>query len=235
MGKADDLSHMFVPNVRVGAWNAPRPRRPTRSEPWLNESGEEIGVQYVYDGNAITNNLKEALQFLAECEPYCISCATQFMDYIQKFCTENCSVPCMMSPLAVLPVEEKLIDKDGRIMLLTRDYAAFAAKYPTYVQDERYVLVGLQDTDAFGPEAVAGSVVDTVFAEEAIERTVERAIAAEPKRVVAIIFECTEVPQHANYLRKMFDLPVYDVIATCNLTFSAKMPRNDYDSATLYG
>merc|ERR1711865_225748 len=65
-GRARDPLHMFVPNRRSGPWNAPRPRRPSRIEPWLDEKGAEIGVQYIYESALVLTYLKESLQLLDE-------------------------------------------------------------------------------------------------------------------------------------------------------------------------
>merc|ERR1712182_137230 len=97
---------------------------------------------------------------------------------------------------------------------------AFSESYDSLIKshweiskDGRILLVGLEDTCAFGPEATAGAVVDSVQAAEANVAEVQKAMdGAAPKRVLATLSECFELPGYTNALRQHFECPVYDAI-----------------------
>ena len=44
-----DARHLFRPNGRGGADNEPRPRKPSRTEDLLDDSGAVVGTRYIYD------------------------------------------------------------------------------------------------------------------------------------------------------------------------------------------
>lgn len=240
-GRAREDKHLFVPSCRASPWNAVRPRRPTRTEPWLDESGNDIGVQYIYDSATILNNLREALELLKEeCNVYCISGACSFMADIQRFCVDNTKLPCLMSSLQLLPMVDMQTPRDSYIMIVTANSATFSEKYNSLInsnwgiaKDERILLVGLQDTSAFGAEASAGEIISCDQAAESIVAVVRKAIEdAQPKRVLAILAECTEMPGYTNALRQSFECPVYDSITMCNISINAMAPRENYSDNT---
>lgn len=244
-GHARDIGHMFVPSRRAGPWNAPRPRRPTRTEPWLSESGADIGVQYIYDSATVMTYLKEALLLLEEeCNVYCITSACGFMANLQQFCAQHSKVPCLMSAgIHLLPMVDTLTPRDSYILVLSMNSEVFSAKYDSLIQshwdinkDSRLLVVGLQDTPAFGPDATAGSILNCEQAVEAIVAEARKAIdAAKPKGVLAILSECTELPGYTNALRREFQCPVYDAITACNMLINARAPREDYSFDSSYG
>jgi hypothetical protein len=243
-GKARDPSHLFVPSRRPGPWNAQRPRRPTRTEPWLDENGVEIGVQYIYESATVMTYLKESLQLLQdECNVDCISSACGFAANLQEFSSRNSKVPCLMSSLHLLPLVDMMTARGSYILLLTSNSAAFAEKYESLVKshwgidkDSRILLVGLQDTHAFNGDAIPGAIVDCEKAKDSIVAEVRKAIeAAKPKEIGAIVSECFELPGYTNALRQHFDCPVYDAITSCNILINSRAPREDYSNDPCYG
>eukprot|EP00747_Dinoflagellata_sp_TGD_P197500 gnl/TRDRNA2_/TRDRNA2_68931_c0_seq2.p1 gnl/TRDRNA2_/TRDRNA2_68931_c0~~gnl/TRDRNA2_/TRDRNA2_68931_c0_seq2.p1 ORF type:complete len:471 (+),score=79.80 gnl/TRDRNA2_/TRDRNA2_68931_c0_seq2:71-1483(+) len=243
-GREGDPTHMYIPNRRGGARNQPRPRRPTRTERWLDATGREIGVQYIYDSHTVCKNVIEALKELETvCEVDCISSACGFMGNVQKLCAENCSVPCLMSSLELLPLCDMIAPHGTAVIVLTANSAAFNENYDELVRPSwkilrngRLEIVGLQHAEGFGEEVSAGTTVDVDRAMHTIVSEVRAAIdRLRPKRVAAILSECTELPGYTNTLRSAFNLPVYDAITACNILLHSLVPREEYKSHASYG
>lgn len=235
-GKPPDASHLFVPCRRGGPWNVPRPRRPTRTEPWLGEDGQEVGVQYIYDGSTVGKHLVDAIMLLHdECKVDCICGASGFMSDLQTVCEATLPVPFASSFLS-LPFAHCMTPRDSHILVLTTSSTLFSQKYDEFIKphwnipkDGRILVVGLQDVDGF-QDSIAGCTVDAAEVAESIVDEVKKAIQeVHPKAVKAILSECTEVPLYTNILRERFDCPVYDAITTCSMVFSASVARDGYD------
>lgn len=224
-GKASDPEHLFIPNRRTGASNAPRQREPTRTEPWY-EDGVEVGVNYIYESDTLLVHLRRALVELAEEGVQAISGACGFMSDIQHLTAmilndagHKTYIGCLMSSLSLLTlVNQTSACGDGRcVLVVTANSDAFEQYYdelilPSWgVPRDKVVLVGLQHVHGFGEEVAAGTTVDPEKAEAGIIAAVGAAISAQEeagREPAVILSECTELPGYTNALRQAFHLPV---------------------------
>jgi len=243
-GHEGDPSHMFIPNRRGGPKDRPRPRRPTRKEPWI-ENGKVIGVQYIYDSDTMLNNLRQCIAELErDCKVDCITAACGFMANVQKVCAESAKVPVLTSSLNLLPIIDMMTSKDDIILVLTANSDSFKANYDELIKPSwgiaksRLELVGLQNVDGFGDEVAAGTTVDVDVAEENICQAVQAKIQSLQSmrlHVGTILSECTELPGYTNTLRSRFNMPVFDAVTAANVLLNGLIPRDEYENEASYG
>jgi len=241
-GKEGDSNHMFIPNRRGGPRDQPRPRKPSRTEPWI-EKGSQIGVCYIYDSATLMRNLHDCVDVLVDqCKVDCITSACGFMANTQSTVASVSPVPCLMSSLNLLPIIDLMSAKEAIILVLTANSHSFADNYSELIKPEwdiprsRIQLVGLQDVEGFGEEVAAGTTVDVDEAEENISKKVGATIEhLKPKRVSCILSECTELPGYTNTLRLHFDIPVFDAITAANVVLNGLIPRDQYTNDASYG
>ena len=243
-GSKDNPNHVFVPNRRPGASNQPRPRQPSRTEDWLDESGAVIGVSYIYDSKTILANIVAAMKKLeTECGVQCIVSACGFMSNLQRFCATHATVPVLLSSLELLPLVSTCCgDKginDHKILVITASDEAFNANYdelvkPDWRMSDDVLVVGLDDVEGFGDEVKFGTTVDVVLAEKNILAKVQEAIKNSAVPVRAIVSECTELPGYTNVLRRSCKLPVYDAVTVASMLIAAVKVRECYAQHAMY-
>lgn len=241
-GKMGDANHMFIPNRRGGPKDQPRPREPTRTEPWI-ENGKEIGVQYIYDSDTLKKNLRKCTQELIhDCNVDCITSACGFMANVQKLIAEISTKPCLMSSLNLLPMIHLMSAPKSRIIVMTANSTSFADNYRELIRPawdiprSRIELVGLQHVEGFGEEVAQGTTVDVDEAEENIVKAIGAKIESlKPVKVSCILSECTELPGYTNTLRHRFGLPVFDAITAANVLLNGLCPRMEYTNEASYG
>jgi len=241
-GNMGDSNHMFIPNRRGGPKDQPRPRKPSRTEPWM-DNGKQIGVKYIYDSDTLIANLRRCVKELyEECHVDCITSACGFMANTQKLIAELSTVPCLMSSLNLLPIIDLMSANDTIILILTANSVSFADNYRELVRPSwdiprsRIELVGLQDVEGFGEEVAAGTTVDVDEAEENIVKAVGLKIEhLKPTKVSCILSECTELPGYTNTLRERFNMPVFDAITAANVLLNGLIPREEYTNDATYG
>lgn len=241
-GQAGDKNHMFIPNRRGGPKDQPRPRQPSRTEPWI-ENGEQIGITYVYDSDLMMKNLKQCIMELVEdCKIHCITSACGFMANVQDLLCDLSPVPCLMSSLTLLPIVHLMTPKGATILVLTANSESFSDNYDELIRPEwgipkdRISLVGLQNIEGFGDAVSSGTTVDVDLAEDGICNTVAtRVEELKPAKVSCIVSECTELPGYTNALRSRFKMPVFDAVTAANVLLNGLIPRDEYDNDASYG
>jgi len=241
-GREGDANHMFIPNRRGGPKDQPRPRQPSRTEPWIH-AGAQIGVQYIYDSDTVMKNLNRCVvELVQDCKIDCVTSACGFMANVQKVVAEASPVPCLMSSLNLLPIIDLMSANDTIILILTANSVSFADNYRELVRPSwdiprsRIELVGLQDVEGFGEEVAAGTTVDVDEAEENIVKAVGLKIEhLKPTKVSCILSECTELPGYTNTLRERFNMPVFDAITAANVLLNGLIPREEYTNDASYG
>lgn len=241
-GREGDANHMFIPNRRGGPKDQPRPRKPSRTEPWM-ENGSQIGVIYIYDSDTLMANLRQCVtELVQDCNVDCVTSACGFMANIQKIVAEVSPVPCLMSSVNLLPIIDLMSAKESIILVLTANSNSFADNYRELIKPSwdiprsRIELVGLQDVEGFGDEVAAGTTVDVDEAEENIVKAVGVKIDhLKPTKVSCILSECTELPGYTNTLRHRFNMPVFDAITAANVLLNGLIPRDEYTNDASYG
>mmetsp|Transcript_78066 Transcript_78066/g.148341 ORF Transcript_78066/g.148341 Transcript_78066/m.148341 type:complete len:466 (-) Transcript_78066:113-1510(-) len=241
-GREGDANHMFIPNRRGGPKDQPRPRQPSRTEPWIH-AGAQIGVQYIYDSDTVMKNLNRCVvELVQDCKIDCVTSACGFMANVQKVVAEASPVPCLMSSLNLLPIIDLMCADNAIILVLTASSVCFEDNYQKLVcpswglPRSRIELVGLQDVEGFGEEVAAGTTVDVDEAEENIVKAVGLKIEhLKPTKVSCILSECTELPGYTNTLRERFNMPVFDAITAANVLLNGLIPREEYTNDATYG
>lgn len=241
-GKMGDSNHMYIPNRRGGPKDQPRPRKPSRTEPWI-EGGTQVGVQYIYDSETVMENLQQTIRdIVQDCRVDCITSACGFMANVQNLFSNLSPVPCLMSSLTLLPIVEMMAAKGSVILVLTANSQSFSENYTELIKPSwdiprsRVELVGLQNVEGFGDEVAAGTTVDVDDAEENIVKEVAATIEKlKPMKVSCILSECTELPGYTNTLRDRFTMPVFDAITAANVLLNGLIPRDEYENDASYG
>jgi hypothetical protein len=241
-GKMGDSNHMYIPNRRGGPKDQPRPRKPSRTEPWI-ENGSQVGVSYIYESALIMDNLRQCVaELVQDCNVHCITSACGFMANVQTFFGNLCPVPCLLSSLELLPVIELMAAPKTVVVVLTANSESFAENYTELIKPSwdiprsRIELVGLQHVEGFGHEVAMGTTVDCEIAEENIVKAVAATIEKlKPTKVSCILSECTELPGYTNTLRSRFTVPVFDAITAANVLLNGLVPRNEYGHDAKYG
>mmetsp|Transcript_160817 Transcript_160817/g.296543 ORF Transcript_160817/g.296543 Transcript_160817/m.296543 type:complete len:475 (-) Transcript_160817:28-1452(-) len=241
-GNMGDSNHMFIPNRRGGPKDQPRPRQPSRTEPWI-EDGKQIGVNYIYESNVLIQNFRRCVQELVQdCNVNCITSACGFMANTQKFASSISSVPCLMSSLELLPMMHMMSSPGDKIIVMTADDGSFSDAYDQLIRPEwnipksRIELVGLQHVEGFGAEVAHGTTVDVKEAEGNIVKAIAARIESlKPVRVACLLSECTELPGYTNTLREKFGFPVFDAISAAQTLLHGIMPRDEYTHKASYG
>lgn len=241
-GQMGDSNHMYIPNRRGGPKDQPRPRKPSRTEPWI-EGGTQIGVQYIYDSETVMENLKQSIfDIVRDCKVDCITSACGFMANVQTLFSNLSPVPCLMSSLTLLPIIEMMAAKGSIILVLTANSQSFSENYTELIKPSwdiprsRVELVGLQNCEGFGDQVAHGTTVDVDEAEENIVKAVAATIEKlKPARVSCILSECTELPGYTNTLRERFTMPVFDAITAANVLLNGLIPRDEYANEATYG
>jgi len=241
-GKMGDSNHMYIPNRRGGPKDQPRPRRPSRTEPWI-EGGSQIGVLYIYDSETVMENLRQSIiDIVQDCKVDCITSACGFMANVQTLFSNLSPVPCLMSSLTLLPIVDMMAAKGNIILVLTANSQSFSENYTELIKPSwdiprsRIELVGLQNCEGFGDEVAHGTTVDCDLAEENIVKEVAKTIEKlKPAKVSCILSECTELPGYTNTLRDRFTMPVFDAITAANVLLNGLIPRDEYSNEASYG
>jgi len=241
-GNMGDSNHMFIPNRRGGPKDQPRPRKPSRTEPWM-DNGKQIGVKYIYDSDTLIANLRRCVkELIEECHVDCVTSACGFMANTQQLIAELSSVPCLMSSLNLLPMIHLMSQPTARIIVMTANSKSFSDNYKELIRPSwdiprsRIELVGLQHVEGFGDEVAQGTTVDVDEAEENIVKTIGAKIEAlKPVKVACILSECTELPGYTNTLRHAFGLPVFDAITAANVLLNGLIPREEWSNEASYG
>mmetsp|Transcript_36828 Transcript_36828/g.67015 ORF Transcript_36828/g.67015 Transcript_36828/m.67015 type:complete len:466 (-) Transcript_36828:106-1503(-) len=241
-GREGDANHMFIPNRRGGPKDQPRPRQPSRTEPWIH-AGAQIGVQYIYDSDTVMKNLNRCVvELVQDCKIDCVTSACGFMANVQKVVAEASPVPCLMSSLNLLPMIHLMSQPTARIIVMTANSKSFSDNYKELIRPSwdiprsRIELVGLQHVEGFGDEVAQGTTVDVDEAEENIVKTIGAKIEAlKPVKVACILSECTELPGYTNTLRHAFGLPVFDAITAANVLLNGLIPREEWSNEASYG
>lgn len=232
-----DAAHLFVPNRRGGAANEPRPRKPSRTEDLLDDSGAVVGTRYVYDSATMLANIEAAMGTLHKtCGATCIASACGFMGNLQDFCAEHSPVPCIMSSLELLPLLSLLLpgkEDQRRIVVITANSDSFNENFSELVKPgwhvaDEVIILGLQDVDGFGDEVASGTTVDVETAAANILKKVREAMSSSSIPIKAIVSECTELPGYTNMLRAELRVPVFDAITAAGMLYNAIKPRAKY-------
>jgi hypothetical protein len=194
----------------------------------------------------VLENFKMAIKWL-EKEGACgITGDCGFMMAFQVIARRTAKVPVFMSSMVQCPMVSVSIDKYEKIMVMTANSATLKPQKDALlehcgfdVDEDRFVIVGLQDVPGFNAVA-EGKKVDVEFVTPGIVKLVKECIDKQPA-IRAIVAECTELPPYSDALRAATKLPVFDAITCCDFFISAyeDNPRfglnqwqNDWDGQT---
>jgi len=146
-----------------------------------------------------------------------------FMMYYQMYARAIAGTDCpvVMSSICQLKSISCAFNNDQEIIIMTANGANLMKmakhiidEYKVDLHDRNYHIVGCEHVDGF--EAVAnGTAVDTAKVEKGLVKLVKEKLKEFPK-VVAFLFECTELPAYSDAVRAETGLPVYDAITCCS-------------------
>lgn len=149
-----------------------------------------------------------------------------FMMAFQPIARQVATVPVFMSSMVQCPMISCAFDKFDKILILTANSATLKPQKDVLlshcgfnVDDDRFIIIGLQDVDGF--DAVAkGEKVDVERVTPGVVAKAKAVIKKNPS-IRAICLECTELPPYADALRKECKLPVFDAITNCDFFITA--------------
>lgn len=165
-----------------------------------------------------------AARRLVERGAVAISSTCGFSIRHQAAVAASVNVPVVMSSLLLLPALLRQLPRRGKIAVLTYDSA--------HCSDD---LLGIDDPGERARIVIGGIEGGKFWHDElkrpapptdvaAIENDVAACIArlrAEHPDIVAILFECAAFPAVAPAIRRIVNLPVYDITDVCRMTMAS--------------
>lgn len=191
-----------ISEVVAGAWV----RKIVRGEP-------ELESAYV-----------AAAKRLVEKGAVAISSTCGFTIRYQRAVAASVNVPVAMSSLLLLPLLLRQLPARAKIAVLTYDSTCLGEDLlgisnPT---ERGRVVIGGVEGGQFWQNEMKHPAVLTELAD--IEMDVAASIArlrAEHPEIAVILFECTAFPQVTTAMRRITELPIYDINTLCQLTFAS--------------
>lgn len=131
------------------------------------------------------------------------------------------NVPVATSTLLLLPALLGQLPSTSKIAILSADSRNSSERVHRIVdpnQRSRLVIGGIERGKLHQNEMKRPPVyTETADIEADVAACVSRLLAANPA-IAAILFECTAFPPVAPEIRRMTDLPVYDIAGLCRMT-----------------
>lgn len=182
-------------------------------------------------GSVVEGRFKEAITYLEEQGVNGITGDCGFMMNFQPLVRTITKLPVYMSSLCQLPAVTCAYGQKEKIAIFTANGTSLDPmrhlirdECGVDTQGERYIIVGCEGVEHFGPEVAAGDKVDTEKATPGIVKLAKETQYQHPN-VRAFLFECTELPQFSDAVRAATGLPVYDSI-TMSDSFMAGVTDN---------
>uniref|UniRef100_A0A6S9F8I0 Uncharacterized protein n=1 Tax=Heterosigma akashiwo TaxID=2829 RepID=A0A6S9F8I0_HETAK len=192
------------------------------------------GVVMRYDPAAVEEKMRTAVKKLTDAGVCGITADVGYSQQFQQSVSDMTSVPVMLSSLQQLSLIAHMYNfrtQSNKVLVLTANSSTFDPKamIPGEMPSEAVEIMGLQDL-LFGKWVAGGNsftrlAKDAYDAGASVQAAVEELSTAVQARkaqlegegggggrVVALVLECTELPQYANALRRRAGVPVYDAM-----------------------
>jgi len=177
----------------------------------------------------VKKHMKRAVDFLVNEKKVSVitgDCGFMFnyQDIIRNWANK---IPVVLSGLQQLSVLQSTFGKQEKIMVMTANGDSMRAGAFLKVMEEsgvamdRIVIVGCQDVEGFDAVAVGGKV-NFELVQPGIVKIAQKNIDKDSS-IVAILLECTELPQFADALRFNTKIPVFDAITGIEWMASSRM------------
>jgi len=182
----------------------------------------------------VKKHMKHAVEFLIKEKKVSVitgDCGFMFnyQDDVRRWAN---NIPVVLSGLQQLAVLQSTFGNQEKIMVMTangdsmRKGAFLKVMEESGVAMDRIVIVGCQDVKGF--DAVAkGEKVDFELVEPGIVEIAQKNLEKDSS-IVAILLECTELPQFADSLRFTTNKPVFDAITGVEWVASSRMNNTNF-------
>ncbi|ODM70418.1 hypothetical protein [Bradyrhizobium elkanii] len=174
----------------------------------------------------------------AALEPACVAAARRLVERGAVAITSDCgffirhqasvaaavNVPVAMSSLLLLPTLLRLLPLAAKLAVLTADSRHCGKDLlglNDSVEQARIVIGGIEG-GSYLPQAMKRPLPppDVSAIETDVVACIERLRAAHPE-IAAILFECTAFPLVAPSIRRITQLPIYDITSLCRLLIAS--------------
>jgi hypothetical protein len=196
--------------------------------PVIRETMDGVWVEYVVRGDpGLEPAFIAAARRLVERGAVAITCTCGFSIRQQRAVAAAVDVPVVNSSLLLLPLLLRQLAAKAKIAVLTYDSRQCTDDVIGIADpaDRARIVVGGIEGSKYWHDGMKRPLPPTDV--EAIERDVGARIAtlrAAHPEIAAILLECTAFPSVAEPMRRLTNLPVYDITDLCRMTM-ASVPR----------
>lgn len=184
-------------------------------------------VQSALITEEIKANLKKAVTELESKKVLGISSDCGFLLYLQEIVAEMTTIPVFMSSLSQMPLVKAVLPKESKVAVFTANKYSLKRNQERLfhycgfdVNDDRYIVVGLEDQPGFDAVRLGHRVDAKVMVESMLRVT--KIVMLNVPEIRAILFECSELPHYAPAMRRATQLPVFDIITLIDYIVTSK-------------
>lgn len=147
-----------------------------------------------------------------------------FNAIFQTALADAVKIPLFSSSLLQVPMVLKMLAKEQKIGILTADKACLTDQHFSSVgihNLSRICIEGIENTSEFSKirKDSNASFNDEKFREEVIE-VATNLLKTNPD-IGAIVLECTDLPPLAGEMRRLFGLPVFDIVTLAHFIYES--------------
>lgn len=193
--------------------------------PVICETVEGAWVERVFRGDpALEPALIAAAQRLVNRGAAAISASCGFFVRYQAAVAASVNVPVATSSLLLLPVLLRQLPASAKIAVLTADSTCLTEELLRVEKPEeraRIVIGGVEGGAMWQNELKRPPPPTELSDIEADVVSCVRRIQSAHPNIAAILFECTAFPCVTPVIRRMTNLPIYDVTTLCRMTMTS--------------
>ncbi|WP_287303396.1 hypothetical protein [Mesorhizobium sp.] len=166
----------------------------------------------------------EAAQRLVQRGAVAISSNCGFLIRYQAVVAASVEVPVAMSSMLLLPTLIRQVPPSAKIAVLTYDSNTFGddmLELSDPTERSRVVVGGIEGSKYWHDELkIPAPPTDVAAMEANVGACITRLRAAHPE-IAAILFECVGFPVVAPAIRRLTNLPVYDITSLCRMIIAS--------------
>lgn len=151
-----------------------------------------------------------------------------FMALFQREVAESVSIPVFLSPLLMVPMVHRMLNRRQKVGILTADATSLTPAHFAAVgigPDIPIVVRGMESQPEFSAVYLRSQSHMDFERLKAELLGVAKDIAAQNPDLGALVLECSDMPPFAAEIHELTSLPVFDFITMINMVHQAVVPK----------